>query len=58
MTGRECGVGTSRGMLGPGGCLLEPEWCVDETGGGLIKMEVQGERGLWWMCVDGRARAQ
>ena len=57
-TGRECGVGTCQGVLGPGGCLWEPELCVDETGGGVIKMEVRGERELWWRCVDGRARAQ
>ena len=58
VTGRECSVGTSQAVLQPGGCLWEPELCVEETGGGVIKMEVQGERGVLWRLVDGRARAQ
>ena len=58
VTGQELGVGTSPTMLQPEGCLWEPEWCVEETGGGVIKMEVQGERGLLWRLLDGRVRAQ
>ena len=48
MTELECGVGTSQAVFQSRGCLWELELCVEGTGGGETKMEVQGKKGQYW----------